>query len=92
MLFNFPSILISDGQSTFSNQKEAKKALWTNTIIPALQEIEDGLNAWLSPRFGDDLCLKFDINDIKELQEDIEKQANAITKLQNVITVNEAKQ
>ena len=90
-VYNFPTVLISDGQTSFSNQKEAKKALWSNVIIPVLTEIRDGLNTWLTPKYGNKICLDFDIKDIKELQEDIEKQANAVMKLQNVVTVNEAR-
>ncbi len=90
-VYQFPTILISDGDSTFSNQKEAKKMLWTNVIIPALTEIRDGLNAWLVPKFGEGICIDFDLTDIKELQEDIKSQAEAINKLQGVVTVNEAR-
>ncbi len=90
-VYNFPTVLLSDGETAFANGKEAKKALWTNVTIPHLEEIKEGLNKWLVPYFGEDIVLDYSLKDVKELQEDIKSQAEAINKLQGVVTVNEAR-
>ena len=86
--YNFPSLLLQPG-ATYANNNEAKKMLYNNVVIPLLTELRDGLNQWLSPLYGDDICLDFDISGVRELQEDFQKQAMAVKGLAGVLTVNE---
>ena len=87
--FNFPSLLIGLKSGTYANQNEAKKALYNNVVIPLLSELRDGLNTWLTPRYGDGICLDFDISGIRELQEDFQAQAMAVKGLAGIFTINE---
>ena len=66
-------LMNSTEASTFNNQKEARKALFQNTVIPKLIRLREGLNRWLAPGYGDNLFIDFDFSSISELQEDAEK-------------------
>lgn len=76
--YGVPSGLLGIGEATYENQKEWKKSLYQNAIIPELNKIRDELNRWLVPTYGENLYLDFDYSAIPELQEDIEKQTNSL--------------
>jgi HK97 family phage portal protein len=66
--FGVPPMLVGvPGDSTYANYREARLALWEETILPLLDFIADQLNHWLSPRFGDHLKLAFDKDEISAL-------------------------
>ena len=60
--------------------KEAKKALYQNAVIPELIKIKDELNRWLSPMYGDKLCIEFDFTVIPELQEESDRVVDQLSK------------
>ncbi len=63
--------LIGDGENkTFSNYKEARKALYMEQAIPMLDEERADRNRCLAPRFGDRLFYDYDRDQIEALQED----------------------
>ena len=69
--------LIGDASSkTFSNYKEARKALYMEAIIPLLAYLRDELNVWLTPMWGDlkvtRLYLDFDKNSIEAIKEELD--------------------
>jgi hypothetical protein len=66
--------------STYNNMKEAKKALYQMAVIPELLKIQDELNRWLAPRFGDKLCVEYDFTSIPEMQEETEKVVDQLSK------------
>ena len=66
-------MLNNTDSSTYNNMKEAKKALYQNAVIPELCKIRDELNRWLTPMYGEKLCIDFDFSVIPELQEETEK-------------------
>jgi len=70
MIFNVPGELIGLQDATYQNRKEARKALYTEVVLPALTRLRDGLNHWLTPRFGDNLLLDIDKDGIEALSED----------------------
>ena len=73
-IYNIPVQLLNNTDaSTYNNQKEAKKALYQNAVIPELIKIRDELNRWLVPQYGDDLYFDFDFTAISELQEEVDK-------------------
>jgi HK97 family phage portal protein len=76
-IYNVPVTLLNNTESsTFNNVKEAKKALYQNCVIPELNKIQDELNRWLAPKYGENLCIEFDYSVIPELQEETEKVVN----------------
>ena len=90
-VLNFPTQLIGIDNATYQNAKEAKKALWENVILPELCEIRAGLNRWLTPMFGDNIELDFDVSQVDALQEDKLMRGKAIKEFAGMITVNEAR-
>ena len=79
-IYNVPVQLLNNtDSSTYNNQKEAKKALYQNAVIPELLKIRDELNRWLAPKFGDNLFIDFDFSVIPELQEEMDKVVAQMT-------------
>jgi len=70
LCFGVPSQLIGipDAQ-TYANVQEARLALYEETIIPLARRIESDLNEWLSPNFGDDITISYDIDSIPAMTE-----------------------
>ena len=74
-VFNIAPELIGDSENkTYSNFQEARRSLYTETVLPLMDEFVDDLNTWLCPMFGDNLWLSVDRNQIEALQEDREKK------------------
>ncbi|MEK6734182.1 MAG: phage portal protein [Pseudomonadota bacterium] len=86
-----PQLLGIPGDNTYSNMQEARLALWEETIIPLLDHLTDSFNHWLIPMFGQDLLLKYDINDISGLSSRREKIWSRIENA-SFLTVNEKRQ
>jgi len=63
--------LIGDVQNkTYNNQKEARKALMIETVMPLLDNIQDELNAWLVPLFDEDVFIAYDKDDIDVIKDE----------------------
>ena len=92
MTINFPVKLLDVDNATYQNGKEAKKALWESVIIPILCEIRQGLNRWLTPHFGKDLYIDFDLTGVDALQEDRLMRGKAIREFAGMVTINEARE
>ena len=87
-VYNMPPELIGLSSATYQNRKEARKALYTEVVCPALNRLRDALNIWLTPLFGSDLSLDYDKSGIEALSEDQEslwKRANE----SQFLTINE---
>lgn len=68
MVFGMPSQMLGiPGDNTHRNMEEARLWLWEQTIIPLLNCIVEELNWWLTPRFGEDLELVFDLDEVPAL-------------------------
>lgn len=55
-----PQLLGIPGDNTYANLKEARIALWEQTIMPLLNNVTDALNNWLVPMFDSNLSLSLD--------------------------------
>jgi len=66
--FGVPLPLIDNDASTFNNLEQAKERLYTDTVIPLMDEFFGGLNNWLLPRFGEDLHFKLDLDSVSALE------------------------
>ncbi|MES2983919.1 MAG: phage portal protein [Pseudomonadota bacterium] len=64
-----PQLLGITGDNTYANLKEARLALWEQTIVPLLQSVTDALNNWLVPMFDTALTLSLDQDAIPVLAE-----------------------
>jgi len=86
-----PQMLGIPGDNTYSNMQEARLGLWEDTVIPAREELTEDLQRWLVPRFGDDLKLGFNLDDIPALGL---RRQKAYERVQNVdfLTINEKRE
>lgn len=55
-----PQLLGIPGDNSYANMREARMALWEQTIIPLLSAVTDALNNWLVPMFDSGLILSLD--------------------------------
>jgi len=73
-VFHVAPELLGDAENkTYSNIKEARKALYQEATLPHLDELRDELNSWIVPAFeeGSDLFFDYDASDIDALAADI---------------------
>jgi HK97 family phage portal protein len=77
MIYNTPSQLFGDSEhSTYSNMREARKAMITDASIPLLEKIKDGLNRFLGMQ---GLLIDYDMQSFTELQDDLQQQVTALS-------------
>ena len=71
-VFNIAPEIIGDAENkTYSNYKEARKALYIEAIIPDLDMLADEFNNWLTPAWDDDrLVLEYDKDSIEAIKEE----------------------
>jgi len=68
LALGYPPILLNiQGDTTFSNVKEARLALYEETVLPTLDFIVNEFNHWLVPAFGDNLFFDIDRDTIDAL-------------------------
>lgn len=62
-----PMLLGLPGDNTYANYQEANRAFLRQTILPLLHKASAALTNWLGPRFGPDLALIPDLDEIPAL-------------------------
>ena len=70
-----PKVLFASADATFANLSEAKKILFTQTIMPLSRKIEIAFNSNFFDKFGIAVHMRFKTEEIPELQEDIGQRA-----------------
>jgi HK97 family phage portal protein len=89
MAFDVPPMMLGiPGDNTYANYKEARQALYQDTIIPLNDSILDGLNSWLSPLFGEDIKIVQDIENLPALSE-VRKDRWTMVQTATWMTTNE---
>ncbi|UYO61821.1 phage portal protein [Acetobacterium wieringae] len=63
--------------SSYNNKSEAKKSLYTETVIPLLRELADELGQFLG--LADSEFFYFDLSDIAEMQENIKEKFDMVS-------------
>ena len=86
-----PLLLGIPGDSTYNNYREARLALYEETVIPLLENICDGLTNWLLPAFGDGLILVPDVDSIAAIA-DKRREMWAMADASNDLTINERRE
>ena len=89
-----PLPLIDNDASTFNNLEQAKERLYTDTVIPIVNDLLAELNNWLLPRFADGLELRVDMDAIPALEGLRERMFNrAVTAYdKGLLTLQEARE
>ena len=95
LCFGVPSQLIGIPDSqTYANVQEARLALYEETIIPLARRVESDLNEWLTPSFGDNIRVEYDVDQIPAMTERrrriYENVVNAVA--QGILSRNEARE
>lgn len=96
-VYRMPVMLFNQDSATFSNQKEARKAAWTDAIIPELNTFKEDLNKdfgrEMAEADGRDLFYDYDLTGVAELQVDKAAMIDYLTKLQDrgVYSANEVR-
>ena len=68
LAFGVPGQLVGvPDQATYSNNREARLALYEDTVLPLVWRALSHLNNWLVPMFGESLELRADIDEIAAL-------------------------
>ena len=86
-----PMLLGIQGDNTYSNQKEARLALYEETIIPLMCDLQDELNNWLTPVFGDGLKLQFNVDSLPVMEVKHEMKWNRVKEV-DFLTYNEKRE
>ena len=88
-----PLPLIDNDASTFNNLEQAKERLYTDTVIPILNDLLAALNNWLLPRYGEGLELRLDLDTIPALEALRERMfSRAVTAYkEGLLTLQEAR-
>lgn len=89
--YNMPPELIGLMPATYQNRKEARKALYTEVVLPVLDILLGNFNNWLLPRYAEGLYLDVNTDAIEALSEDKDslfKRANE----SKFLTVNEQRE
>jgi HK97 family phage portal protein len=67
-VFGVPPVLLnSESASTYNNLSTAWLMLWTDAVIPLLNDIRDVINLNLAPRFGAGIRANYDVSNIAAL-------------------------
>jgi HK97 family phage portal protein len=93
-VFGVPPELIGDHENaTYSNYQEARKAFYQETVLPTMDWIRDEFNNWLAPKFGEDLIVDYDTENVEALAEDRDAVWTRVTNAvkTGVLTPNEAR-
>jgi HK97 family phage portal protein len=74
-VFGVAPELVGDSEAkTYSNYQEARRALYTETVLPYMYMLRDELNNWLMPMYGNGATLEIDEDRIPVFVEEREKK------------------
>ena len=86
-----PEILGDSSNKTYSNYENARLALYQECVLPLADLMFDAWNAGWVRRFGDDLLLDYDTDQILAIQADVEKVYDRLAKA-DFLTLNEKRE
>jgi HK97 family phage portal protein len=87
--FGVPPMLLGiTGDNTYANYQEANRAFYRQTVLPLAGKAARALSAWLGPRFGGDLRLWYDADQVEALSYDRELLWKRVRSA-DFLTVNE---
>jgi phage portal protein BeeE len=95
MSFGVSSELLNDaGNKTYSNYREARKALYMEASIPMARKIYGAITKQLSKYYDDSPVIRLDVDRIESIQEDRGFAAERLTRMVDagIITPNEARE
>lgn len=93
-VFGVPPVFLGDYQYSNYKVEDQRKSFYIDTVIPQARDIEDVINAFLMPMFGNEYWMEFDFTSLPEFQEDEQKKANVakIYVSSGIKTINEVRE
>lgn len=94
-VFHVPSELLGDVEyKTYSNAKEAVRALYYWAVLPHLQKLKEELNYRIVRQYGEDLFIDYDTSGIEALSADLSELWERVGKAKDrgIININEARE
>jgi HK97 family phage portal protein len=89
LAFGVPPMLLGiPGDNTYSNYREANRALWRQTVLPLASRVGCAIVQWLAPSFGEGLTLAIDTDRVDALASDRSALWERVTKAP-FLTINE---
>lgn len=89
LAFGVPPMLLGiPGDNTYANYAEANRAFYRQTVLPLLGKTCGALSYWLAPRFGRDLRLWYDADQVDALASDREALWERVNRA-DFLTINE---
>ena len=80
LAFGIPPMLLGlPGDATYANYQEANRAFYRLTVLPLVSKTLAALNGWLPLKFGMDLCIKPDLDQIAALSVERDAQWKRVT-------------
>jgi len=89
-----PLPLIDNDASTFNNLEKAQERLYTDTVIPMLDEFLENFGHWILPSFGEDLEFVIDKDSIDALESVRAERETRVKDMvaSGILTINEARE
>ncbi|MEM6847157.1 MAG: phage portal protein [Pseudomonadota bacterium] len=89
LAFGVPPMLLGiPGDNTYSNYREATRALWRQTVLPLVQRTASAVGDWLGEAWSPTLRLSFDADQIEALSDEREALWNRVSAA-DFLTVDE---
>ena len=71
LAFGVPPMLLGiPGDNTFANYAEANRTFWRQTVVPHVGRVTEAITNFVGPRFGKNLRLGFDLDQVEALAPD----------------------
>lgn len=76
-VFNVPPPMIGLYENaTLNNIETARKIFWLDTMIPLLEDLKSSFNLGLTPEFGDDIILGYDVSNVQAIQDNYDEKVS----------------
>lgn len=86
-----PLVLLNTEQAKFENIQASNEQLWSNTILPLVDNLVAELNMWLAPRYGENVRIGVDLSKVPVLMNRRTRQLEALNDI-NFLTANEKRE
>jgi HK97 family phage portal protein len=79
--------------ANYANSKEQDKIYWTECILPRTFKIQEYINVFLCPRYGEDIHCEFDLTKVEAFRQNDELKSKITDRLtkSGIMTINEVR-
>lgn len=81
-VFNVPPPMIGLYENaTLANIETARKIFWLDSMIPLLEDLKSSFNLGLTPEFGTDIVLSYDVSNVQAIQDNFDEKVQTAQRL-----------